>query len=186
MKSKDLQKLVFSKQQNGEGLAKICRDLDVLIGYRTIRRWCKMISETGSINLSSSTGRVRTARSKAAIRKGKSHVKREKPLSARRIALELEISERSVRRILRDDLHLKPYEKIVEPLITDAHRAKRVKFANWVRINLREEDTMRILFSDEKMSNIDGVYNAQNDRVWAADRTTANRDGGKIKRRRFP
>ena len=43
-------------------------------------------------------------------------------------------------------------------------------FANWLRTNFRKEDTMRIFFSDGKFFDIDGVYNSQNDRVWAVDR----------------
>jgi mevalonate pyrophosphate decarboxylase len=38
MKSKDLQKVVFSKYENGESLAKNCRDLNGVISYRTIKR----------------------------------------------------------------------------------------------------------------------------------------------------
>ena len=37
---------------------------------------------------------------------------------------------------------------------------------------------MRILFSDEKFSDIDGVYNSHNDRVWAVERADADRKGG--------
>ena len=46
-------------------------------------------------------------------------------------------------------------------------RSKGKTFANWLRINFRKEETMRILFSDEKFFDIDGVDNSQNDRVWA-------------------
>ena len=46
-----------------------------------------------------------------------------------------------------------------EPLLTDEHKEKRMKFANWIRANFRKENTMNILFSDEKMFDIDGVYN---------------------------
>ena len=45
---------------------------------------------------------------------------------------------------------------------------------------------MRILFSDEKFFDIDGVYNSQNDRVWAGDRADANKKGGIKQRRKFP
>jgi hypothetical protein len=90
--------------------------------------------------------------------KVKDRLKPEKPVSARKLALKLEISKRSIRRILKDDLHLKPYKKIVQSLITDAHRSKRVQFANWIRNNFHNEDTMRILFSDEKMFDIDSKH----------------------------
>ena len=33
---------------------------------------------------------------------------------------------------------------------------------------------MKILFSDEKMFDIDGVYNSQNERIWAANRMEAD------------
>ena len=48
-------------------------------------------------------------------------------------------------------------------------------FANWLRTNFRKEDTMRMFFSDGKFFDIDGVYNSQNDRVWAVDRADADK-----------
>ena len=42
---------------------------------------------------------------------------------------------------------------------------------------------MKIRFSDEKMFDIDGVYNSQNERIWAANPMEADAKGG-IKRRR--
>ena len=37
---------------------------------------------------------------------------------------------------------------------------------------------MNILFSDEKMFDIDGVYNSHNDRIWAVNRAAADAKGG--------
>ena len=45
---------------------------------------------------------------------------------------------------------------------------------------------MRILFFDEKMFDLDGIYNSQNDRIWAVNREAANRRGGKKQQRKFP
>ncbi len=42
------------------------------------------------------------------------------------------------------------------------------------------------LFSDKKMFDIDGVYNAQNDRVWAVDRGEADKNIEKKQKRKFP
>ena len=36
------------------------------------------------------------------------------------------------------------------------------------------------------MFDIDGVYNTQNDRVWAVDRADANKNGGIQRRPKFP
>lgn len=81
---------------------------------------------------------------------------RQRPLSARKLAIELGISRTSVRRMLQEDLMLRAYKKTTEPLLTDQHKEKRKRFANWIRTNFRKEDTMTILFSDEKMFDIDG------------------------------
>ena len=42
-----------------------------------------------------------------------------------------------------------------------------------------KKDTMRIVFSDEKTFDFDGIYNSENDRIWAVNREEANRRGGK-------
>ena len=53
----------------------------------------------------------------------------------------------------------------MELSLSNDQRVKRKKFAKWVRTNFRNEDTMKILFSDEKYFAIDSVYNSQNDPV---------------------
>ena len=159
MKSKDLQKVVLSKYQTGDNPTKIDRDLNGGIGLRRIERWCQMIRRSGSIKLSCSP------RTKGNIQKVKHRLRRKKRVSTRKLSMELDISERSVRRIMKNDLGLRPYKKVIEPLLSNDQKIKRKKFANWVGTNFRKKDTMRILFSDEKFFDIDGVYNFQNDRV---------------------
>ena len=74
---------------------------------------------------------------------------------------------------------MKPYKKTVEPLLKDEHKAQWKKFDNSARKKFWKEDTMRIVFSDEKMFDLDGIYNSENDRIWTANREEANRRGGK-------
>lgn len=135
MKSKDLQQVVLSKYQKGEYPKKIYHDLNGGVGLRTIERWCQMIRRSGAINLSKPSGRPRLVRTKGNIRKVKNRLRRKRKVSAQRISMELDIPETSVRRILKNDLGLHPYKKIIEPLLSDDHKFKRKKFANWVRTN---------------------------------------------------
>ena len=44
---------------------------------------------------------------------------------------------------------------------------------------------MPILFSDEKLFDIDGVYNIQNDHIWTPSRAEANENGGVMSRKKF-
>ena len=79
--------------------------------------------------------------------------------------MESGISATSVKRILTNDLELKPYKIVVEPSFPDDQKNKQQQFANRVRTNFLKEDIVKILLSDEKLFDIVGVYNAQNIRV---------------------
>lgn len=120
------------------------------------------------------------------IQKVRKRMKRKKRVSVRKLAGELDISNGSVVRILKQDLGYRSYKKRVEPALTDFEKSKRMKFANWLRHNFRKENTLRILFSDEKMFDLDGMYNAQNDRIWAVNREEADKRGGVQQKRKFP
>ena len=108
MKSKDLQKLVLSKYEAGQTPKKIFEDLHGAMSYRTVKRWCEMIWETGAIDLSKPFGCYRTVRTKAIIQKIKRKSKGGKRISCRRLALEMNMSFSSAYRILRKDLQMKP------------------------------------------------------------------------------
>ena len=57
MKSKDIQKILSSKYEKAEGPTKIFRNLNGAVGLRTLKRWCRMLRDTGSIELSNSPRR---------------------------------------------------------------------------------------------------------------------------------
>ena len=128
MKSKDLQKLVLSKYNIGQGPAEIFQHLNGAVSLITIKRWCKMIRESGAIQLSTSSGRPRAIQTKQSIQKVKQRLTRKKKISTRKLALELDISRTSVRRILKDDLHLRSYKKVVEPLLTNEQKLREKSF----------------------------------------------------------
>ena len=44
---------------------------------------------------------------------------------------------------------------------------------------------MRILFSDEKMFDVDGIYHSQNQRIWTVSRAQANEKGGIKMKQKF-
>ena len=65
MKSKDIQTVVKTKYENGDGWEKIHRDLVETLSLCTITIWIKMINITGSITLSSPAGCPSTVHTKA-------------------------------------------------------------------------------------------------------------------------
>ena len=78
MKSKGLQKLVLSKYETGQIPKKIFQDRNAAVSYPTVKRWCKMIRETGAIDLSKPSGFHRTVRTKTVIQKIKIESKGDK------------------------------------------------------------------------------------------------------------
>lgn len=71
MESKDLQKVLFSKRWKGEGRTKIFRDLSGGLCLKTVKQWCEMIHDTGSIDISNPPGCPRIIRTPAIIQKVK-------------------------------------------------------------------------------------------------------------------
>jgi transposase len=175
MKSKDLQQVFFCKYEDGDGPTKIFRDLNGSLGLATIKRWCKMIRDTGAIQLSTPPGGPRFARTSKTIQKVKHKLDQKKMVSVRRLAKEYNISKSNAHRILKEDLGLHTYKMTMEPRLTDEHKNKRKKIINWIVKNFRKEDTMRILFSDEKMFDLDGIYNSQNECIWAVSLDEADK-----------
>lgn len=186
MKSKSLQDIVLSKHQNGKTPKEIFVELENAVSLRTIERWLKLIRESGSIELHTSTGRKRTARSKTNIRTTKRLVKGKKRVTVRKLAEKLGTSVMSAQRILTKDLRLKPYKIRTEPNLSDEQKRRRVSFYHWWKNWFRKSDVEKILFSDEKKFNVDGVYNSQNDRIWAIDRPGADEHGGVHQKQKFP
>ena len=120
MKSKDLQQVVFRKYEDGDSLTKIFRDLNGSLGLATIKRWCKMIRETGSIH-----HRV--------VHVLLEPVKRLKKSSTNSInrwyqfGVWLRTTTASTHRILKDNLKLCAYKMRIEPKLTKEHQNKRKK-----------------------------------------------------------
>ncbi|CAF4121092.1 unnamed protein product, partial [Rotaria magnacalcarata] len=74
--------------------------------YRIISRLC----DTGSIQGRPRTGRPRTCRSKKRIKRIREKIRRNPERSARKLAMNEDIDNRSMRGILKIDLDLKPYK----------------------------------------------------------------------------
>ena len=130
MKSKDIEKVVKTKYENGDDSIKIYCDLTGAVSLPTIKLWIKLMNTTGSIILSSSPSCSRKVRTKAAIIKIKNCLNRKKRVSTRKLAKEINTSRRSIQRILREDLDCKPYKKTIQPKLANLQKNKRVKFAN--------------------------------------------------------
>ena len=108
IKSKGQSEVAFSNFQSGDGEKKICNDAAGKVSLPTVKRWVKMIRETGTINLKTSPSRPRLVRTKKLIQDVKKMIKKGRKgknrLSIRNIANNYKINWETMRRVLRDDL----------------------------------------------------------------------------------
>ena len=118
MKSKDIQKAVKTKYENGDSPAKIYHDLAGVISLSAIKLRIQMINTTSSITMSSSPGCPRTASTKAAIVNVKNRLNQKKRVFTRKLAKEMNTSRWSIQRIPREDLGCNPYKKTIQPKLT--------------------------------------------------------------------
>ena len=98
-----------------------------------------MIRQSGSITLSTPPSCPRFIRTKSNIQKVKYRLRRKKRISVRKLSMELGISNRSVRRMMKNDIGVNSYKIVIEPLLFDDQKIKWKKFANWVWTNFRKK-----------------------------------------------
>ena len=73
----------------------------------------QMIHQSRTLQLPGSRSGIPTIRTKENIRKVKDCLRRNKRVSVRKVSMELGISGTTVRQILKIDLVLKPYKKVM-------------------------------------------------------------------------
>jgi ribosomal protein S14 len=82
--------------------------------------------------------------------------------STRSVARDVGLGRETVRKTARR-MGLKPYHKPRQPLLTDAHRARRLAFAR----TFAKQDWRSVVFTDEKIFPLFTKSNSKNDVVWA-------------------
>lgn len=138
--------------------------------YRTITRY----NSTGSIAKRYGGGPKRTATSPEMVRKVKKRLERNPRRSANQMAKELKISERSIRRILKNELKVKPYKFQKAHELTPKQKKVRLERAKELLRLAESGQFPNIVFSDEKNFPIEQFVNSQNDRVYLTERSYEN------------
>lgn len=150
--------------------------------YRTIKRF----TETGTIEDRPRQGRPRTVRSRKVVQAVAARIRRNPVRRQSVMAREMNISKMSMSRILRSDLGVRAYRRSTGHFLTP--QLKRQRELKCKRLLQRYADNghRRILFTDEKIFNIEESYNRQNDRVYATSSREAREKVPKLIRGHHP
>ena len=94
--------------------------------------------------------------------------------SVRKIARKLGSSQRSLARIVKEDIGLRACSIAVQPKLTDTHKQARTKFGYWVHWSLPKASIRKILFTDKKYFTLDVIFKPHNERVYTATRAATD------------
>lgn len=136
----------------------------------TIRRLASNFETYGSV-ANRQGHRPRPRRSKENIRAVERSVTENPNVSYRRRSQQLKISGTSLRRILKDDLHMFPFKVQLTQRLLDTDNSRRVAYANTVlEVSKSEPDFWeRFLMTDEAHFMLSGTVNKQNCRFWGKE-----------------
>lgn len=132
---------------------------------KTIMRWVSNIRSNGSALPHKRRGRFRSVRTPENVERVRASFEQSPKRSARKHAVALGLSDRSIRRILHNDLKMHPYKIMVaqELSATDCESRKTLSEAV-----LKQVPPTAVLWSsDEAHFHLSGTVNKQNFRYWA-------------------
>jgi hypothetical protein len=133
--------------------------------HKNVKNIIEKFAKTGSVQNLLTTGRPRTARTEAKIKRVEAALKNKRGMSVSRVALSLDISYSSVYRMASYDLNLYPYKMHFLHELQPGDPERRINFANWF-LSIPEIEKIFIA-SDEAYFYLDGAVNNHNCRIWS-------------------
>lgn len=131
----------------------------------TIRSWVRQLEATGSTLTRHTHGRGRSTRTPENVQQVRVAVERSPRRSARRHAVALGMSARSLRRILHFDLHFHPYKIMMSQELSVQDCTNRKNLCEEMLTQIAPETAF--FSSDEAHFHLSGAVNKQNFRYWA-------------------
>lgn len=169
-------KIVFLFIENHRSIINTQRAYRRFYGVRTaptgptIRSLVNNFAEYGTVGDSRRTGRPRTGRSAENIDAVRQSVEENPETSTRRRSSQLQLSDRTLRRILKHDLHLFPYKIQLVQKLNPEDFVLRLEYARAVLnlVDQNENFLSNLMMTDEAHFHLNGFVNKQNNRFWGS------------------
>lgn len=132
---------------------------------RSIRKWYTQFRDSGCICKRKSTGRPSTG--EETVERVRTCFVRSPQKSTYRGATELQLPQKTVWRILRKRLQMKPYHLQLVQALKPADYALRASFCvDFLALMEENEFHERVVYSDEATFHLSGKVNRHNVRIW--------------------
>lgn len=159
----NLRQAIIEKLRAGQRPSDVARDMNV--ARCTIYSAKKIFDATGGYTKRVAGGRPRTKRTRALVASIKGRIQRKRERSMRQMAREANVSEKTVRRVVNEDLGLISRVKQPKQLVTTQQQEKRLERARRLENRLKGADSGKVLvFSDEKLFSVDRRAHRRNTR----------------------
>ncbi|EYC34439.1 hypothetical protein Y032_0001g415 [Ancylostoma ceylanicum] len=153
---------------------------------RTVRRAISRFRDTGGITDRPRSGRPRTAVVRKNVEIIRKRIGRNPKRSMRKMAEDLKISDRSVRRIVQGKLNCRSYRLQKCQALTSENKHKRVEICRALLERAADGRHLKFVFSDEKLFTVQAFHNRQNDRILSESMEEANRNGRLVPKKAHP
>lgn len=169
--------IVKTYYENGSSISntrrKLCQEFGLknVPSINCIRNVIMKFEEFGVVTDIPKCGRPQNVRIPENIAKVRESVESNPGISIRRRSQELDISQTSLQRILKLELHMKPYKiQLVQELQIIDHQ-KRLNYSNSIlKLHDQNVDFLRnLIMSDEAHFHLNGYVNKQNCRIWGTE-----------------
>jgi transposase len=157
---------VIALHRSGKQPSEISKTL--AIHRSTVHRTISRYVEIGTVCDRPRIGRPPSSNTSAVRHKIKARLQRNSQLSLRKVAKEIHINRETVRHIVKNVFMLNPYKLQRVHLLTEKMKLVRLQRASALLELAASRPWERIVFSDEKLFNVEQAVNSQNDRIWAS------------------
>lgn len=137
-----------------------------------VYRAVKCYQETGSVERKRKVGSRTTVCTPANVKRVRQALQRNPRRSVNQMATKLEISQTSLRRIMKNKLQVKAYKIQKVQDLTAAQKKVRLERAKALKARHARSELNNLVFSDEKIFTVQQIVNKQNDRVYLKDRSS--------------
>lgn len=127
----------------------------------------KSIDQGKSLDRKPGSGGHNKIRSQDLVEEVRDKISEDPTTSMTQMAKELEVSDRTVRRVVHEDLGMHSFVRTQRHLLTTAMKARRLERCKKVLAYIKANGNTVRIFSDKKIFTVDAVYNRRNDRFIA-------------------
>ena len=135
----------------------------------TILRWVNNFRTEGCIMKKKNHGPQHTVRTPENVERVMQAVVQSPTRSVRRHSVALGISDRTMRRILHQDLKFHPYKIAIVHKLNEGDYPQRLNFAKQMLALYEQNEDLEVILSDEAHFHLNGSVNKQNFRYWASE-----------------